>query len=48
MKKIALIGMGNMASAMLKGIETMFSKEEIIFSRKDAKKREQFSKENHI
>ncbi len=48
MKKIALIGMGNMASAMLKGIETIFSKEEIIFSRKDAKKREQFSKENHI
>lgn len=48
MKKVALIGMGNMASAMLKGMETIFKKEEFIFSRKDATKREAFSKENQI
>lgn len=48
MKKIAFIGMGNMAFAMLKGVETIFSREEIIFSRKDGKKREQFSKEFQI
>lgn len=48
MKKIALIGMGNMASAMLKGIETLYKKEELIFSRKDAAKREAFAKESNI
>lgn len=48
MKKVAIIGMGNMATAMLKGMITIFKKEEIIFSRKDAKKREQFTKETNI
>ena len=31
MKKVAIIGMGNMATAMLKGMITIFKKEEIIF-----------------
>lgn len=48
MKKVAWIGMGNMATAMLKGVETIFKKEELIFSRKDTKKREIFSKETGV
>lgn len=48
MKKVAWIGMGNMATAMLKGVKTIFKKEELIFSRKDAKKREAFSKETGV
>jgi len=48
MKKIAFIGMGNMAGAMLKGMEKVFRKEELIFSRKDREKREVFSKETGI
>lgn len=48
MKKIAFIGMGNMAGAMLKGIEKVYRKEELIFSRKDKEKREAFSKESGI
>lgn len=48
MKKIAFIGMGNMAKAMLKGVEKIYSKEELIFSRKERKKREVFSKETGI
>ena len=48
MKQIAWIGMGNMATAMLKGVETVFKKEDMIFSRKDAAKRAAFAKEMGI
>ena len=48
MKQVAWIGMGNMAAAMLKGVETIFKKEEMIFSRKDAAKREAFAKKTGI
>jgi len=47
-KQIGFIGMGNMACAILKGIEGIFPKEEIIFSRKDSAKRVAFSKETGI
>lgn len=48
MKRVAWIGMGNMAAAMLKGVITIFPKEELIFSRKDIRKREEFSKETGV
>lgn len=48
MKKVAFIGMGNMAQAMLKGIETVFGKEQIIFSRKNKEEGKKFSIQNEI
>lgn len=43
MKRIGFIGMGNMGSAMLKGMLKVFEAEEIVFSRKDEKKGQELS-----
>ena len=48
MKSIGLIGMGNMGSAMLKGMLKVFEPEELIFSRKDEAKGRDLSEESGV
>lgn len=43
MKSIGFIGMGNMGSAMLRGLLKVFEPEEIVFSRKDKEKGKELS-----
>ena len=47
-EKIGFIGMGNMASAMLKGMMTAIPKEQIVFSRKNREKGSAFAEEQDI
>ncbi len=47
-EKIGFIGMGNMASAMLKGMMTAIPKEQIVFSRKNREKGIAFAEEQDI
>ncbi len=47
-EKIGFIGMGNMASAILKGMMTVIPKEQIVFSRKNREKGIAFAKEQNI
>lgn len=48
MKSIGFIGMGNMGSAMLQGLLKIFEPEELVFSRKDEKKRRELSESTRV
>ena len=48
MKSIGFIGMGNMGSAMLKGMLRVFEAEEIVFSRKSAEKAQKLYMDTHV
>ena len=48
MKSIGFIGMGNMGSAMLKGMLQVFEAKELVFSRKNKEKAQKFSEETQV